>query len=374
MNKFFKRATAVAGVTVMGVAALAGCTKSGKKASSMFEVMDAASKVEKFTYEVSASMKTEDMDYEMVIYGKCDGNAATMSFEIESEELDAKLEDFIITTQNAMYVNVDSVASLITSSDVGEFDLGAYGVTGDWIVIEIPEGYENPTVNFDGITKDLNDAYSEYITEKDGKFILEIKEDDVLKSIIDTTVEFIDSHSEKWSEEIANAYESIDYEKMVRDYITEIVVDVNKELDMGISEDDVNDYIDEALSDMDLSDLEVDASEIKEGFDDFADELADSKEDAELEDMEIKVTVYQKDQSYISDVEFVKYTDAEKEAIIFSTVITEDKTISIDVPNDNVQTISDIIVGIAESMGLEDYLGSMLEENGEIDIFGDMIY
>ena len=49
MNKILKKVTAVVGVAVVGVAALAGCTKAEKKAATMFDVVEAASEVKQFT-------------------------------------------------------------------------------------------------------------------------------------------------------------------------------------------------------------------------------------------------------------------------------------------------------------------------------------
>ncbi len=377
MSKMLKRVTAVAGVAVLGVSSLAGCSTSAKKASSMFEVMGAVSDMEQFTYEITSTMKSSEMDYDMVIYGECDGDAATMSFKIEAEDVDVKLEDFIISTQSMLYINVEAVAALVTSTDMGEFDLGSYGITGDWISIELPEGYEQPEVDFDSMCDELDETYSEYITEKDGKFVLEIADDEVLKNIIGTTVDFIDENSEEWSKDLADAYSEIDMEKMVRDYTSDIIKDINEAFEMEISEDDINKYIDEAIEEMDLSEMEVSASEIKESIDDFKDELDDVKEDATLEGTEIKVTAYQDGKSYITKTEIATYENDEKAAIEFSMVVTEDKSVKVEIPSEKVQTISDVVVSVIEAMGLDEQFDDMLDSMGGMgdddfsSMFGD---
>lgn len=364
MSKMIKRVTAVAGVAAIGVASLAGCTTSSKKASSMFEVMGAVSDLKQYTYEMTTSMKSSDEDFEMVIYGKCDGNATTMSFEVESEseDISVKLEDFIITTQNMIYVNVDAIAAVLTESEEGSFDLGAYGVTADWISIELPEDYEQPEYDFDEIFDELDKTYADYIVEKDGKFILEVADDEVLKSIIDTTAEFIGDNSEQWSKDIVDAYDDLDVEKMMTDYISDMMKDINDSFDLGLSEEDINDYIDEAMDEMDTSDMEVNASDIKESLDELKEELLDAKEDATLDGSEIKITAYQDGKSYVTKAEVAAYEDDEKSAVEFSMVVTEDKSVEVEIPSKDVQTLVDVIGSVIDEMGLDEQIEDMLDD------------
>ena len=379
MSKMIKRVTAVAGVAAIGVASLAGCTTSSKKASSMFEVMGAVSDLKQYTYEMTASMKSSDEDFEMVIYGKCDGNATTMSFEVESEseDISVKLEDFIITTQNMIYVNVDAIAAVLTESEEGSFDLGAYGVTADWISIELPEDYEQPEYDFDEIFDELDKTYADYIVEKDGKFILEVADDEVLKSIIDTTAEFIGDNSEQWSKDIVDAYDDLDVEKMMTDYISDMMKDINDSFDLGLSEEDINDYIDEAMDEMDTSDMEVSASDIEEGLDELKEELLDAKEDATLDGSKIKITAYQDGKSYVTKAEVATYEDDEKSAVEFSMVVTEDKSVEVEIPSKDVQTLVDVIGSVIDEMGLDEQIEDMLDGmSGMVDddfssMFGD---
>lgn len=363
MSKMIKRVTAVAGVAAIGAASLAGCTTSSKKASSMFEVMGAVSDLKQYTYEMTASMKSSDEDFEMVIYGKCDGNATTMSFEVESEseDISVKLEDFIITTQNMIYVNVDAIAAVLTESEEGSFDLGAYGVTADWISIELPEDYEQPEYDFDEICDELDKTYADYIVEKDGKFILEVADDEVLKSIIDTTAEFIGDNSEQWSKDIVDAYDDLDVEKMMTDYISDMIKDINDSFDLGLSEEDINDYIDGAMDEMDISDMEVSASDIEEGLDELKEELLDAKEDATLDGSEIKITAYQDGKSYVTKAEVAAYEDDEKSAVEFSMVVTEDKSVEVEIPSKDVQTLVDVIGSVIDKMGLDEQIEDMLD-------------
>ena len=373
MSKMIKRVTAVAGVATIGVASLAGCTTSSKNASSMFEVMGAVSDLKQYTYEMTTSMKSSDEDFEMVIYGKCDGNATTMSFEVESEaeDINVKLEDFIITTQNMIYVNVDAVTSLLTESEAGSFDLGAYGVTGDWISIELPEGYEQPEYDFDEVYDELDETYADYIVEKDGKFVLEVADDEVLKSIIDTTAEFIGENSEQWSKDIADAYDELDVEKMMKDYISDMIKDINESFELGISEDEINDYIDDAMEDMDSSDMEVSASEIKESLNDLKEELLDAKEDATLDGTEVKITAYQDGKSYVTKAEVAAYENDEKAAVEFSMTVTEDKSVKVEIPSEKVQTLVDVIGSIIDEMGLDEQINDMLDSMAGMDEMGD---
>ena len=371
MSKMLKRVTAVAGVAVIGVASLAGCSSSAKKASSMFEVMGAVSDMEKYTYEITTSIKSSDIEYEVLVYGECDGNATTMSFEIEAEDKDTKVEDFIIATQDVIYVNVESVAALITASDEGSFDLGAYGITGDWISIELPEDYEQPDVDLSGVIDDLDETYSEFVTEKDGKFVLEIADDEVLKKFIDTTVDFIDSNSEQWSKDIADAYTEMDLEKMIRDYASDIMNDINESFELGATEEEINEYIDEAIAEMELSEMEVSASEIKEGLNELKEELADAKEDATLDGSEIKITAYQDGKTYVTKAEVATYEDDEKSAFEYSMVITEDSSVKVEVPSEKIQSFTDVIGSVIDSMGLDQYVDDALDNMAGMDIYDD---
>ena len=369
MSKILKRVTVVAGVAVLGVASLAGCTSSSKKASSMFEVMGAVTDMKQYTYEITSSIKASDEDFEIIVSGKCDGNASVMSFEMESvsDEMSIKLEDFIITTQNMVYINVDEISSLFTESETISFDFGAYGITGEWISIEVPEGYEQPEYDFDKIYDELDKTYADYIVEKDGKFILEVTNDEVLNSIIDTTAEFIGDNSEQWSKDIADAYNDIDVENLMKDYIADLIEDINDSFELGLSEDDIN----EVLKDMDSTEMEISASDIKESFDDMKEELIDAKEYATLEGSEFTITAFQDGKSYVTKAEFANYEEDEKQAVEFKMVVTEDTSVKVEVPTEKVQTLVDVIGSVIEALGFDEQIEDLLEGMSGMDSYDD---
>ncbi len=366
----FKKVVASVSVTALGVAALAGCTRA-PKATSMFDVMKSASEVKKGTYEVSCTIEQGDEVVDFTIYGDYENNSATMSVKAMANGVKYEIEDAVILTESAAYVNVSSISTIAGAAD---FDLSAYGITGDWISIDLGEAVQaEADADADVFYDALDKAYKDVIEEEDGKYEIRISSDEDLQNFIDATIVLLNDNSADWSKEIADTYNQIDYEAIVRNVITGLLTDVNKYLDAGVSEDEIDDIIDEAMSETDFSELTVDASEYEEMFEDFASELEAAKDEISFEDSGIDkmaVTTYQEDKSYVVEAEMVGMMDDEKCSIKVSSTITKDDSVSVKAPTENVQTISEAVCGMLDAFGItaddiDEYLGEF-EDMGDL--------
>lgn len=376
----FKKAIASVSVAALGVAALAGCT-STPKASSMFDVMKAASELDKCSYEVSCTVEMGSEVIDFTLFGEYDGNATSMSFKAMADGVKYEVEDALIATDSSIYLNVGAVSTL---AGAAEFDLSAYGITGDWVSLDLGEELKTET-DADVFLDALDKAYKDVIEEEDGKYEIRISSEEDLQEFVDATINLLNDNAESWSKEIAELSNQYDYEAVIRDVISDLFVDVNKHLDAGMTQDDIDEIIDSAMEDVDFSEMEVDAADVEEMFSEMATELEDAKDELTWEGSEldkISITTYQEDKDYVLEAEMVGMMDGEKMSVKFNTTITKDDKASVNVPDKDVQTVSEVVCGMLDAFGitaenldeymdeLEDMGGSSLDED---DMFEDMI-
>lgn len=365
--KRFKKAIASVSAAALGVAALAGCT-STPKASSMFDVMKVASELDKYSYEVAGTLEMGKEVVDFTLYGECDGKAVSMSFKAMADGIKYEVEDAIIVTDSALYVNVGAVSTIAGAAD---FDLSAYGITGDWVSLDLGESFKAAESDPDVFLDALDKAYKDVIEEEDGKFEIRISSDEDLQEFVDATVVLLEDNGEKWAEEIADSTNQFDYEDMIRDVISDLFMDVNKHLDAGMTQDDIDEIIDSAMEEVDFSEMEVEAAEIEEMFDEMATELEGSKDEISWEESEldkISITTYQEKNDYVLEAEMVGMMDGEKMSMKFNTTITKDDKASVSVPDKDVQTVSEVICGMLDAFGIT---AENLEEY--MDEFDDMV-
>lgn len=369
--KNLKKIVASVSVTALGVAALAGCTRA-PKASSMFDVMKNASELDKYSYEISCSYEMEGESFDLTIFGECDGKAASVSFKADVDGVKYEVEDALIATDSALYVNIKSVSALAGAAD---FDLSAYGITGDWVSIDFGEAAVAETDMDSALFLDaLDKAYDDVIEEKDGKYEIRISSDEDLQKFIDATIVLLNDNGEEWSEEIADVYNQFDYETIVRDMITDIFTDVNKQLDAGMTDSEIDEIINEAMADTDFSEFEIDASECEEMLAELADGLEESKEDITFEDSgldKITITTSQKDNDYIFKAQMVGMSDGQQCSFVVSTTITKDASVSVSVPDKNVQSVSEVICALLNEFGvtadnIDEYLEGVEDMSGSL--------
>lgn len=376
----FKKAIASVSVAALGVAALAGCT-STPKASSMFDVMKAASELDKCSYEVSCTVEMGSEVIDFTLLGEYDGNATSMSFKAMADGVKYEVEDALIATDSSIYLNVGAVSTL---AGAAEFDLSAYGITGDWVSLDLGEELKTET-DADVFLDALDKAYKDVIEEEDGKYEIRISSDEDLQEFVDATINLLNDNAESWSKEIAESSNQYDYEAVIRNVISDLFVDVNKHLDAGMTQDDIDEIIDSAMEDVDFSEMEVDAADVEEMFSEMATELEDAKDELTWEGSEldkISITTYQEGKDYVLEAEMVGMMDGEKMSVNFNTTITKDDKASVNVPDKDVQTVSEVVCGMLDAFGitaenldeymdeLEDMGGSSLDED---DMFEDMI-
>lgn len=368
--KNFKKVVASVSVTALGVVALAGCTRA-PKASSMFDVMKNASELDKFSYEVACTVENGNDVVDFTIFGEYDGNAMSMSVKAMADGVKYEIEDAVIVTNSELYVNVGSISTLAGAAD---FDLSAYGITGDWVSLELGDAANADAADTDVFLDALDKAYKDVIEEEDGKYEIRISSDEDLQEFVDATIVLLNDNGEKWSQEIADSYNQYDYEEIVRAFITNIFIDVNKQLDAGMTDSEIDEVIDELMVEADFSELEVDASEIEEMFSEMSTELEDSKEALSFTDSgldKITITTYQEDNDYVLEAEMVGMMDDEKCSFKFTSTITKDNSVSVSVPDKNVQTVSEVICSMLDAFGItaeniDEYLNDLDDMGGSI--------
>ena len=366
MNKIFKRVIAVAGTAAFGIVSLAGCTTRAKKATSMFDVVNKASQLEKYTYEVTASARSSGENAKFKLYGECDGKAVSMSFDVSMGLLKFDFEDILIVTEDTIYVNVKEAGDVLSSlaEESGEtFNLSDYGITGDWISIEFESNADMSKPDYGDIFDDLDKAYEDFIEEEDGRYIIEIKNDDDLREIIDVTADLVDDNSEQWSEKIEEAYASIDFEDVVSTVLTDLLTEINDLADTGFTTEEIEMMVYSAIDAADISDLEITASDCEEMFAELVDVLDEASAEAELDGGRLTIETWQEKNTYNLEASVKAYSDEEKSEVKCSVAVTSDKSVKVEIPSKNVQTFAEAVSGLLKAFGITSgQLESMMED------------
>ncbi|MGN0374520.1 MAG: hypothetical protein ACI4EN_03405 [Butyrivibrio sp.] len=380
MNKIFKKVIAVAGTAAFGVVSLAGCTTGAKKATSMFDVVNKASQLEKYTYEVTASARSSGENAKFKLYGECDGKAVSMSFDVSMGLLKYDVEDMLIITEDTIYVNVKETGDFLSSlaEESGEtFSLSDYGITGDWISIEYESNVDISKPDYGDMYDDLDKAYEDFIEEEDGRYIIEIKSDDDLREIIDATADLIDDKSEQWSEKMEEAYASINFVDVVSTVLTDLLTEINDLVDAGFTTEEIEMMVYSAIDAADISDLEVTASDFEEMFDELVDVLDEASAEAELDGGRLTIETWQEKNTYNLEASVKVYSDDEKSEVKCSVAVTSDKSVKVEIPSKNVQTLAEAVSGLLKAFGITSgQLESIMEDMADeiFDMFGSSDY
>lgn len=354
MKGFLKRAAAVLLAAVMAVAMFAGCSKSGGKkvnaggADSMFGILKTASQVEKATFDCDITADIEGTSAKIKLSGVTDGKATSLSAEVSAGGMSFKFDNAVVFTDDVVYINVasvmDEVGSLVKGMG-GSLDLDALGITSDWVSFEAEGMFKKDTSIFETIGKDLDEAYAEVITEKDGTYSITLSDKDSVKGFLDATKKLLDDKGDSWAKLMADKANSVDTEKVVNGFVDDVADAIVKAIEEAtgekLSEDDIKELKDSMLEETDLSEFDekMDEDAYKELIKEFRDQL----DDAEAKSLDGSIDLRT---SYAKGVYTIKANaapnDEDDGAITMVSTITEDSSAKVEIPSD-AQPLVDII-------------------------------
>ena len=364
MKKNVKKVLATVVVAGMGVASLAGCT-SVPKASSMTDVMNAASELDSYSYSYKYSMTADDETVDVELYGNCTKDAISMSVKVESDseymEMDYDAKDILIATKEALYVNLAE----IEDEFLAEMDLGTYGLDADWIKLDYGMEVElsDTTASFGTMLEDFEEAYGDMIEEEDGEYVITIDDNDSAKEFLELTADLVDDNKTDWADLMVSSYESFDYETFLSNFMNSLFMEINRTFDLGMTAADIKSGVDEVMAEVNFEELEaeMDATYYEDMYADMAEELRALAEEVDFEsgDGEIEVKAYQDGSEYVT-IATVEYED-EYEAIsieVESKIVAE--KVEVDIPSEDVMTVEEAICVV-----LEQFAGDIYAEDVE---------
>lgn len=357
MKGLLKKAAAVLLVAVMAVAMAVGCSKSGGKkvnaggTDSMFGVLKAATQLEKKTFDCDITADIEGTSAKIKLSGVSDGNATSLSAEVSAGGMSFKFDNAIIFTDNVVYINVasvmDEVGAFTKTMTGSDFDLESLGIKSDWVSFEAEGLFKQDTSLFETISKDLDEAYADIITEKDGTYSITVSDKDSVKGFIDATKKLLDDNGDAWAKLFAEQSKKVDANKIVNDIVDDVVDAIVTSLEEAtgekISEDEIKELKDSMLEETDMSEIEqLDEDTYKEAFNEMKKQL----DEASVKDLDGTIDVRT---SYDKGVYTIK-ANAEPEkndegSITFVSTIKEDSSAKVEIPSDS-QPIIDIIVAL----------------------------
>lgn len=357
MKGLLKKAAAVLLVAIMAVAMLAGCGKSGGKkvnaggAGSMFGVLKSASQVEKATFDCDITADIDGTSAKIKLSGVTDGKATSLSAEVSAGGMSFKFDNAVIFTDDAIYINVasvmDEIGAFASAVPGADLDLSELGITSDWVFFEAEGMFKRDSSVFETISKDLDEAYADMITEKDGTYSITVSDKDSVKGFIDATKKLLDDKGDAWAKLFAEQSNKLDVEKLMNgvadDVVDAIVKAYEESTGEKLSEDEIKELRDSMLEETDMSEIEkIDEDTYKEMFD----ELRDQLDDTSVTGLDGKIDVRT---SYENGVYTIKANaepeDEEDGSITLVSTIKEDSSAKVEVPSD-AQSAIDILVAI----------------------------
>lgn len=357
MKKNVRKVLATVAVASMGVASLAGCTKT-PKTSSMTDVMNIASELDSYSYNYKYSMTADGETMEVELYGDCTKDAVSMSVKVEYDDMDLDYEakDVMIATTDALYINLAEIEDVFLDG----MDLGTYGLDAKWLKLEYGTEVEvaDATSTFNTMFEDIEDAYGDLI-EKDGKeYVITVDDNDTAQEFLELTADMIEDNQDDWADMFVSSYDSFDYETFLSTFMNNLFMEMNRTFDLGLTSSDISSAVDEVLADVDFEELEADIDEsyYSEMFEDLVEELRYMADEVDIEavDGEIELKAHQDGSEYVTSF-YAAYDDGYDDfEVEFVSTITSEK-VSVKAPSDDVMTVEEAICAALETFDAEIY-------------------
>lgn len=391
--KKLRRVLAVLLVLVMSMALVTGC--SGKSKQTMFSIMKDASSMTHYSYEIKVKLDSGMSGVEsmaMTLKGKTDGEAVTMGAKVSYSLYTFDIDDFLILTKDAMYINVEAIFnafdSVLSAMGVSLEDFEAeFGTDLKCIQLPLAEGMIN--VNAD--SSELTDLYvsilentfkNTKIESNKGEFTVTIEGMEEISKLVDAFITSLLDNQDALLEQI-DKNSSIDdetFKKFLNLYMNEIItalVRFNDEYELGLTEADIEEAkaeaeaaVEDAVKEAGLDDVSgeyKDAfADLKDNRQDVVDTLAESVDSVDGKfTMTDSLTGKEGSRVYTCELQAAfenKDTD-EDVTVNVKSVLTEDNSIVVDVPK-SYTALSDIIYAAL----VYTYENGLLD-----DAFGDMV-
>lgn len=391
--KKLRRVLAVLLVFVMSMALVTGC--SGKSKQTMFSIMKDASSMTHYSYEIKVKLDSGMSGVEsmaMTLKGKTDGEAVTMGAKVSYSLYTFDIDDFLILTKDAMYINVEAIFnafdSVLSAMGVSLEDFEAeFGTELKCIQLPLVEGM----INVDADSSELTDLYVSILenTFKDtkiesnkGEFTVTVEGMEEISKLVAAFITSLLDNQDALLEQI-DKNSSIDdetFKEFLNLYMNEIItalVRFNDEYDLGLTEADIEEAkaeaeaaVEDAVKEAGLDDVSreyKDAfADLKDNRQDVVDTLAESVDSVDGKfTMTDSLTGKEGSRVYTCGLQAAfenKDTD-EDVTVNVKSVLTEDNSIVVDVPK-NYTALSDIIYAAL----VYTYENGLLD-----DAFGDMV-
>ncbi len=395
--KKLRRVLAVLLVFVMSMALVTGC--SGKSKQTLFSIMKDASSMTHYSYEIKVKVDSGISGVDsmsMTLKGKTDGEAVTMGAKVSYSLYTFDIDDFLILTKDAMYIDVEAIFnafdSVLSAMGVSLEDFEAeFGTELKCIQLPLAEGMIN--VNAD--SSELTDLYVSILenTFKDtkiesnkGEFTVTVEGMEELSKLVDAFITSLLDNQDALLEQI-DKNSSIDDETLkefLNLYMNEIITALerfNDEYDLGLTEADIEEAKAEAEAAVEDAVKEAEFDDVSQAYKDAFADLKDNRQDVvdtmagSTDSVDGKFTMTDsltgKEGSRVYTCEIQgsvenKDTDEDLE-FNAKSVLTEDNSIAVDVPK-NYTALSDILyaalVYTYENGLLDDALGDMVDIPG----------
>ncbi len=363
MKGLLRKAAAVLLVAVMAVAMFAGCTKSsGKKVNagsdgSMFGILKSAMQLEKKTFDCDITADIEGTTAKIKLSGVSDGNATSLSAEVSTGGMSFKFDNAIVFTDDVIYFNVasimDEVGAFTSAIPGADFDLEDLGITSDWVSFKAEGLFKQDNSIFEAISKDLDEAYADMITEKDGTYSITVSDKDSVKGFIDATKKLLDDKGDAWAKLFAEQSNKLDVEKLmngVADDVVEAIVKAYEEsTGEKLPEDKIKELRDSMLEETDMSGIEeINEDTYKEMFDEIRDQL----DDASVTGLDGKIDVRTSSDKGVYTIKANAEPENEEDgSIILISTIKEDSSAKVEVPSDAQSAIDILVAIVVANMG-----------------------
>lgn len=253
--KKLRRVLAVLLVLVMSMALVTGC--SGKSKQTMFSIMKDASSMTHYSYEIKVKLDSGMSGVEsmaMTLKGKTDGEAVTMGAKVSYSLYTFDIDDFLILTKDAMYINVEAIFnafdSVLSAMGVSLEDFEAeFGTELKCIQLPLAEGMIN--VNAD--SSELTDLYvsilentfkNTKIESNKGEFTVTVEGMEEISKLVDAFITSLLDNQDALLEQI-DKNSSIDdetFKEFLNLYMNEIItalVRFNDEYELGLTDADI---------------------------------------------------------------------------------------------------------------------------------------
>lgn len=370
--KKLRRVLAVLLVFVMSMALVTGC--SGKSKQTMFSIMKDASSMNHYSYEIKIKVDSGMSGVDsmaMTLKGKTDGEAVTMGAKVTYSMYTIDIDDFLILTKDAMYIDVEEIFnafdSILSAMGVSLADFEEeFGTELKCIQFPLVDGLVNINADnseiMDVYVTILENAFKDIkIDSNKGEYTVTVEGMEELSKLADAFITSLLDNQDAFLEQLDknNSFDEKTFKEFLNVYMNEIITALEKfntEYELGITEADIDDVraeaeaaVEDAMAEAEIDDLSQmykDAfAELKDNRQDIVDEIADSADSVDGKfTMTDSLTGKEGSRAYTCEfeAELENKDTSEDLTVTVKTELREDKDIEVKVPS-SYTSVSDLM-------------------------------